>query len=65
MANDTFKLQFGEGPRAIVLDDQQKDVNYHDIANCSIPVFSTPPVYQMSWSRLSSGECQPNRPINL
>ncbi|KIR80063.1 hypothetical protein I306_03027 [Cryptococcus gattii EJB2] len=40
MARDTFELQFGEeGPTAIVLDDQQKDVCYRDIANCSIPVF--------------------------
>lgn len=44
MAHDTFELQSGEEePIAIVLDDQQKDVNYRDIANCSIPVFSTPP----------------------
>lgn len=50
MARDILELQFGEeGPTTIVLDDQQKDVNYRDIANCSIPVFSTPPVYQMSY----------------
>lgn len=66
MAHDTFELQSGEEePIAIVLDDQQKDVNYRDIANCSIPVFSTPPVYQMLWSRLPSGEYQPKRPTNL
>lgn len=50
MTNDAFELQFGEEvPTAMILDTQRKDVNYRDIANCSVPVFLTRPIYQMSY----------------
>ncbi|EAL22746.1 hypothetical protein CNBB1940 [Cryptococcus deneoformans B-3501A] len=64
MSNDTFELQFGEeGPTPIILDTQQKDVNYRDIANCSVPVFfnptDTPDVvcYGIAYPQPNTGHC--------
>ncbi|OWT41323.1 hypothetical protein C362_00789 [Cryptococcus neoformans Bt1] len=64
MTNDAFELQFGEEvPTAMILDTQRKDVNYRDIANCSVPVFFNPTnipdvvCYGIAYPQADTGQC--------